>query len=572
MISKPLRVLIVEDSTEDTELLLHELKLSGYNPMYERVDTADGLKAALDQQKWDVVFADHSIPHLKGLAALMLLKERNLDIPFIFVSGPVGEDVAVAALKAGANDYITKGNLKRLIPAVEREIRETEIRRERKQAEKIIQHMAYYDTLTDLPNRNRIYDYLLNAIRADNSKGNPMALLLMDLDRFKEINNTLGHHRGDQLLQAVGKSLRKAVWESDIVARLGGDEFAVLLPRLAAAEHINIVIQKILKTLEAPFVIEGLPIAVEASIGIVLYPNHGSNPDILMQRAEVAMYAAKQTGIVYVIYDAKHDQHSPRRLSLMGELRQAIDSDQLLLHYQPKIDLRTNRVSGVEALTRWQRPQYGFIPPDQFIVPAEQTGLIEPLTRWVLNTALSQCKTWHQAGRPITISVNLSARNLHNPQLPDQVADLLQNHGVASSQLVLEITESAIMVDPAHAMEILTRLSKIGVRLSIDDFGTGYSSLGYLKRLPVQEIKIDKSFVKDMGTDEDDTVIVLSIINLAHNLDLKVVAEGVENQGIRDQLNAFGCDAAQGYFWSHPLPIDEVTRCLDESPWGLAKG
>jgi len=359
--------------------------------------------------------------------------------------------------------------------------------------------------------------------------------------------------------------------EEDTAARLGGDEFAILLPRLAASEHINIVIQKILKSLETPFFIENIPVAVEASIGIALYPDHGINPDSLLQRAEVAMYAAKQSASIYAVYDPKHDQHSPRRLSLMGELRQAIDNNQLLLYYQPKIDLRTNRVNGVEALVRWQHPQHGFIPPDQFIAPAEQTGLIEPFTRWVLNTALRQCKDWHQAGLSLNVSVNLSARNLHNPQLPDQVADLLRNYSLAASQLVLEITESAIMIDPAHAMEILTRLSRLGAHLSIDDFGTGYSSLGYLKRLPVHEIKIDKSFVMDMGKNEDDTVLVLSIINLAHNLGLKVVAEGVENQLIRDQLTAFDCDAAQGYFWSRPLPPADLVKWLGESPWGFTK-
>lgn len=565
----PLRVLIVEDSEDDTALLLRELQRGGYDTIHERVDTPEAMNTALDRQNWDIVFGDYSMPHFNGIAALKLLRGRGFDMPFIFVSGTIGEDAAVAAMKNGAHDYIMKGNMKRLVPAVERELREAKMRQEHKQAEEMVQHMAYYDTLTGLPNRNMLYDRLLNAIRTDAAEGKPMALLLMDLDRFKEINNTLGHHRGDLVLQQVGLRLKRVLFEPDVVARLGGDEFAVLLPRLAVVEHINIVVQKILKALEAPFTIENIPIAVEASIGIALYPDHGGNPDSLLQRADVAMYAAKQTGSGYVIYDAKVDQHSPRRLALMGELRHAIDGNQLILHYQPKIDLRTNHVSGVEALIRWQHPQYGFIPPDQFIVPAEQTGLIEPLTQWVLNTALRQCKAWHQAGLSITVSVNLSARNLHHPQLPDQVTDLLQNYGIAASQLVVEITESAIMVDPVHAMETLKRLNKIGVRISIDDFGTGYSSLGYLKRLPVQEIKIDKSFVMDMGTDEDDTVLVISIINLAHNLGLKVVAEGVEKQEIWEQLAAFGCDAAQGYFWSRPLPPAELTRWLGESPYGL---
>jgi diguanylate cyclase (GGDEF)-like protein len=398
-----------------------------------------------------------------------------------------------------------------------------------------------------------------------------MALLLMDLDRFKEINDTLGHHRGDLLLEQVGTRLKSVLFEPDIVARLGGDEFAILVPKLAATEHINMVIQKVLRALEAPFVIEGLPIAVEASIGIALYPDHGANPDSLMQRADVAMYAAKQSGSGYIIYDPKHDQHSPRRLALMAELRQAIENDQLSLHYQPKIDLKTNRVIGVEALVRWQHQQYSFIPPDQFIIPAERTGLIRPLTLWVLNTGLRQYQVWHQAGMEISMAVNLSARNLQDAQLPEQIAELARTCGVASGLLELEITESAIMADPTHAMEVLTRLRGMGIRISIDDFGTGYSSLGYLKKLPVDEIKIDKSFVIGMAEDKDDVVMVLSIINLAHNLGLKVVAEGVENQETLNQLAAFGCDEAQGYFWSHPLPAAELTRWLGESPWGLKR-
>ncbi len=567
----PLRVLIVEDSREDTVLLLWELEHGGYQTTHERVDTADALNAALDRQTWDVVFGDYSMPHFNGVAALKLVREKGLDLPFIFVSGTIGEDIAVEAMKAGAQDYIMKGNLKRLLPAVERELREAAVRREHKQAEATIQHMAYYDTLTNLPNRNMLYERLLNAIRTDSGEGKSMALLLMDLDRFKEINDTLGHHRGDLLLQQVGSRLRSVLWAPDIVARLGGDEFAILLPRLAAAADVNVVVQKILKALEAPFPIEGLPIAVEASIGIALYPDHGGNPDSLLQRADVAMYAAKKSG-GYVIYDAQHDQHSPRRLALLGELRHAIDRDQLLLHYQPEIDFTTRRVRGVEALARWQHPEHGFIPPDQFIPSAEQTGLIKPLTRWVLDMALRQCEAWRRAGIRLDMAVNLSARNLHDPQLPDQVTELLKTYGVAPAVLKLEITESAIMADAGRAMDILTRLRDIGVRLSIDDFGTGYSSLGYLDRLPVDEIKIDRSFTMDLLGNGNGAMIVPCTIDLGHRLGLHVVAEGVEDQEVWNRLAALGCDAAQGYHLSRPLPAEALTHWLRESAWGLRKG
>ena len=565
---KPLRVLIVEDSENDAELLLRELRRGGYEPTHERVDTAEAMNTSLDRQAWDIAFGDYSMPHFNGVAALKLLRGRGLDIPFIFVSGTIGEDTAVEAMRNGANDYIMKGNLKRLIPAVERELREAETRRAHTEAEKMIQHMAYYDALTGLPNRNMIYDRLLNAIRINADAGKSFALLLMDLDQFKEINDTLGHHRGDLLLQQVGLRLQAALRPSDIVARLGGDEFAVMLP-LSGSGDAELVAQKVMKALEPPFMIEGLPVAVEASIGIAIYPDHGANPDSLMQRADVAMYAAKKTGSGFIIYDAEHDRHSPRRLALMGELRQAIEHNHLFLHYQPKIDLKTRRIIGVEALARWKHPEHGFIPPDKFIPPAEQTGLIKPLTLWIFNKAQRRCLAWRREGKQLTMSVNLSARNLLDPHLPDQLAKLMQTSSGASEGLELEITESAIMADPARALESITRLRALGIRFSIDDFGIGYSSLAYLKKLPVDSIKIDKSFVINMSQSQNDAIIVRSTVDLAHNLGLKVIAEGVENKDLWDRLSALGCDEAQGYYMARPMPADDLTRWVDESPWGL---
>ncbi|HEY4485715.1 MAG TPA: EAL domain-containing protein [Nitrospiria bacterium] len=694
--STPIRVLIVEDSEDDAALLVGELHRGGYEPACERVETAEAMKAALDRQPWDIVIVDYILPHFGGLAALKILQEKGLDMPFIVVSGSIGEDIAVAAMKAGAHDYIMKDNPARLIPAIERELKDVEERRRRKRAEEqhrqseerfrqiaesirevfwmtnpdknemlyispgyetiwgrtckdlyehpeswletihpedrdrvlkaamekqgqgtydeeyrilqpddsvrwirdrafpvrdesgrvyritgiaeditdrrkaeeMVQRIAFYDTLTGLPNRNMLYDRLLNAIRTGGDEGRPMALLLMDLDRFREINDTLGHHRGDILLQQVGSRLQGALRPSDIVARLGGDEFAVVLP-LAGSKDAALVADKILKALEPPFIIEGLPIVVEASIGLALYPDHGGNPDSLMQRADVAMYAAKRTGEGCIIYETKHDLHSPRRLALMGELRRAIEQDQLFLHYQPKIDLKTRQVIGVEALARWKHPEHGFVPPDQFIPSAEKTGLIKPLTLWVFSTAQRQCLTWHRAGKSLTVSINLSARNLHDPELPDHLAKLIETCGGKSDRLELEITESAIMADPARALEAITRLRAVGIRFAIDDFGTGYSSLAYLKKLPVDTIKIDKSFVIHMAQDENDAVIVRSTIELGHNLGLKVVAEGVENKEAWNMLAALGCDAAQGYYMCRPIPGEELTRWFGESPWGL---
>jgi diguanylate cyclase (GGDEF)-like protein len=563
----PIRVLIVEDSEDDAQLLVRELRRGGYDPTHERVDTPQAMNAALDGGTWDIVFSDYTMPHFSGTAALALLRERGLDLPFIFLSGTIGEDTAVAAMKAGAHDYIMKGSLKRLVPAVDRELREAEVRLERRQADEMIRYLAYHDGLTNLPNRTLLLDRLQQAILAGQREKKSVAFLLMDLDRFKEINDTLGHHRGDLLLQQVGKRIRDMLRESDTIARLGGDEFAMLFPGTSMKGAL-LAAQKILESLESPFVIEGITINMEASIGAATFPEHGANADTLMQRADVAMYMAKQTGSGYAVYDPRFDLHSPRRLALMGELRSAIQDGQLFLYYQPKIDLRTRRMMGVEALVRWQHPEHGFIPPDQFIAPAERTGLIKPLTFFVLNAALQQWKNWHQAGWEIPIAVNLSARNLQDPQLQDQITEMLETYDVVSGFLGLEITESVIMADPTHAMETLKYFSQLGISRSIDDFGTGYSSLGYLKKLPVDEIKIDRSFVMDMAVDEDDAVIVRSTIDLAHNLGLSVVAEGVENQETWDRLAALGCDAAQGYHISRPMPSEELTRWLGESPYG----
>jgi EAL domain-containing protein (putative c-di-GMP-specific phosphodiesterase class I) len=352
------------------------------------------------------------------------------------------------------------------------------------------------------------------------------------------------------------------------VARLGGDEFAVLLA-MAEAKDVNATVQEIMKALERPFLIGSLPIRIEGGIGIALYPEHGTEAGTLFQRADIALNTAKRTGISYSVYDPAQDKHSPQRLSLMSELHHAIEHDELLLFYQPKIGMQSRSIIGVEALVRWKDPERGLIPPDQFILPAEQTGLIHPMTQWVLNAAMRQCLAWHQAGIEINVSANLSARNLLDGGLPDQITQLIKTYQISPGWMVFEITESAIMADPARAQEILLKLNEMGIRLSIDDFGTGYTSLSYLTKLPVKEIKIDRAFVMNMTKNKSDAVIVRSTIDLAHNLDLDVVAEGVENQEHWDQLASLGCDAAQGYYMGKPMPAADLNSWFKESPWGF---
>jgi len=428
--------------------------------------------------------------------------------------------------------------------------------------------LAMTDALTGLPNRMLLHDRLRQALALAQRDGTSLALLLMDLDRFKEVNDTLGHHYGDILLQQVGARVRAALRVSDTVARLGGDEFAVILPTADEA-GAALAARNILDALEPPVIVDGHALDIRASIGVALCPQHGDDAPALLRRADVAMYVAKRARGGLSIYHEEHDHHSPRRLALMTELRQSLDDDGLQLHYQPLVDLSLSRVTAVEALLRWPHPTHGFIAPDQFIPLAEHTDLIVPLTRWVLETAIRQCAAWRHAGLHLGMSINLSARVLHDSRLPDIVRLLLSHADVTPDRITLEITESALMDDPDQALDVLNRLDRIGVRMSIDDFGAGYSSLSYLKRLPVHDIKIDKSFVLGLGatTNLKDAAIVRSVIAMARALSLKVVAEGVEQREVWDVLRALGCDMAQGYYMSRPLPPAELEQWLRSCAW-----
>ena len=441
---------------------------------------------------------------------------------------------------------------------------------ERKRLAEQLRHQAFHDPLTGLPNRALLRDRAAQAIRDADRELVPAALALIDLDRFKEVNDTLGHHFGDQLLVQVGQRLATALREDDTVARLGGDEFAVVLGRIETIDAAVGVAKKLQAAFTEPFALEGLSLEMEASIGVALYPDHASDPEELLRHADIAMYAAKRTHAGFALFDPAQDEHSPRRLALLGELRRAIEGQQLLLYYQAKVETRTGRVVGVEALVRWQHPEHGLVAPDEFIPLAEHTGLISPLTYYVLDMALRQCSLWRQAGHELSVAVNLSVRRLLDLEFPTEVAGLLDRYQLPAHSLVLEITESTIMADPAHALQVLGRLNAMGVQLSIDDFGTGYSSLSYLKKFPVTTLKIDQSFVSDVATNAadasstSDAVIVRSTVDLGRNLGLRVVAEGVEDLITWQQLNALGCDAIQGYYVGRPVAADDLTNLLQQ--------
>jgi diguanylate cyclase (GGDEF)-like protein len=426
------------------------------------------------------------------------------------------------------------------------------------------EHQALHDALTGLPNRTLFHDRIDQALRQSKRERVIGAVLLIDLNRFKEVNDTLGHQKGDLLLKEIGGRLGEALRESDTIARLGGDEFGVLLPGVGTGWGAVSAAEKIRSALEPDLFIDGLPVHVDASVGIALYPQHGDDVDTLLQHADVAMYEAKRTHSGHEIYSVEHDPYNPVRLAMVGQLRKALEDGQVILHYQPKVDLENGTIVGAEALVRWQHPDRGLIPPADFVPMAERTGLIRPLSRYVLDHALRQCGEWRDAGLDLTVSVNLSARNLLDPSLPDDVTRLLTKWGIPESLLELEITESTIMIDPKLAMEVLARLHAMGIGLSIDDFGTGYSSLVYLKELPVDELKIDRTFVARMSSNRGDAFIVRSTIDLAHNLQLKVVAEGVEDQDTMDELTRLGCNTAQGFHLSRPLPPAQFASWLAE--------
>ncbi len=423
-------------------------------------------------------------------------------------------------------------------------------------------HLAMHDALTGLPNRALFRERLGQAILAAAREDTKVAVILMDLDRFKDVNDTLGHQNGDVLLNEIGGRLRSILRRSDTAARLSGDEFAILLrnmPDFAAFSHAA---EKILKSLNEPFVVQGITLDVRASLGIAVYPNHGEDADTLIQRADVAMYLAKGAHTGFEVYAAERDEYSRTRLALVGELRQAIEQRELDVHYQPKVHLCTGRVTGVEALARWTHPVKGVIRPDDFIPLAEEAGLIRELTPWVLDTALAQCRLWQDAGLDLEVAVNLSVRNL-DLQLPHHIARLLDKHQLPPDKLVLEMTESTIMAHPLRALEVVDQLTAMGVILAIDDFGTGYSSLAYLARLPVKEIKIDRSFVLGIA-EQNNAVIVRSTVDLAGNLGLRVVAEGVETEETWMTLRQLGCEFAQGYYLGKPCSGEELSAWLRE--------
>ncbi|MDP2828002.1 MAG: EAL domain-containing protein [Sulfuricellaceae bacterium] len=423
-------------------------------------------------------------------------------------------------------------------------------------------HHAHHDPLTGLPNRLLLMERIVQAIDRSKQNRRPCAILIMDLNRFKEVNDTLGHHFGDLLLIELSTRLQNYIGHSDMLGRLGGDEFGFVLEG-QSAENPTAFCQHALQQVERPFDVETHSLSIGGSIGIALYPVHGTEPSSLLQHADIAMYEAKRQGKGYMQYEAGLDRHSLDRLTIMSSLKSPDLREQLFVFYQPKIDLLSGRVCGLEALVRWNHPTLGLVSPDDFIPVAERAGVMKQITLWVLNTVLSKKQEWQSLGIHIDVAVNLSVRNLCDETLPQEISQILDSHYVPASSIILEVTETSMMTNPKLAQEILVKLHDLGLQLAIDDFGTGYSSLAYLKSLPASEIKIDKSFVIDMTHDETDAIIVHSTIALAHNMGYRVVAEGVETAESLEMLQVLGCDVAQGFYFSEPMRSGQVPAWVE---------
>ncbi len=563
---KKLTILYIEDSKTDVDLVYSRFLSEGFSCQITRVDTQEAFKEQLTKGPYDLILADYYLPLFDGLSALFITKEANVKIPFIFVTGILSEEKLVESLKNGATDYVSKNRLDRLAPVVERALKEVDDAKKRTEAEAMVKRMAYYDTTTSLPNRNSLETRIDEVVVASMRAGEKMSLLLINIERFREVNQALGYNLGDQLLMQVGKRL--AVFSQDMLSRVGGDEFSLVLPK-TAEDGATQVAEKILAGMEEPFQIGQIPISLDVNIGISCFPDHGTTAKSLIQQAEVAMYLSRETHDGYQVYSFDQDRHSPFRIGLMGEMRSAIDRGEMFLAYQPKVRLQTKTVVGVEGLIRWRHREHGILSPNQFIPVSERTGLVRHIAQWSLSTALRQCRAWYQADLKVPVAVNFSARNLFDKSLIVYIHDLIARAGIPPSLLEIEITESHMIENLPRSLNFLKELKQSGVRLCLDDFGTGYAQMGYMKELPVDDVKIDRSFIIAMKENAKDRIIVRSIIDLAHALGHQVIAEGVEDPVILERLTEMGCDVAQGHYICAPLPLEEVNPWLMTSPWKL---
>ena len=564
---QPISMLIVDDSEDDAYLLYSEMASRGVKVGFRRVDTAGDMSLALEKNDWDLIICDHSMPGFDALTALEILKQSGKDIPFIIYSGHISDQAAYSAMGKGVNDYIQKGNLARLIPVIERELKGAAARSAVRQADTRIMELANFDKLSSLPNHNAFCARVTESIAEYETSGSlPCGTLLyIDLDRFLRINSSFGYETGNEILRQASARLKACVADSGaILARFGGDEFGIYCPGLTERASAQSLAEQLKQVFEAPFMHTGIELYLTCSVGIALMPDDGRQVYDLLMNAETAMATAKRGGgNGFCFYVREMNANSAERIAMESELRHAVERDELFLQFQPCVDAATLKTIGVEALVRWRHPERGLIPPDRFIPIADESGLIVDIGEWVLRQSCCQAKGWHDQGyADLSVSVNVSAVQFAQPRLLDTVNRALADAGLQPQALTLEITESVIMHDAESAVGMLRALKHMGVRISIDDFGTGYSSLSYLKRFPIDILKIDKSFVHTLGINDEDTAIVHAIMALAKSLRLVTIAEGVETVRQVEMLQKAQCDLFQGFHFSQPLDSDRLTERL----------
>jgi diguanylate cyclase (GGDEF)-like protein len=567
-----IKILLVDDD-EDDYIVTKELLAEVEEREYE-LEWASSYKDALEligSKQYDVFLFDYNLGAHSGLDLLREVINHDCTSPVVMLTGQGNNETDIEAMNAGAVDYLSKSEINSYL--LDRSVRYAI---KNKKAEDRILHMAYYDSLTNLPNRALFNDRLKQALAHGERNSSNLAVLFLDLDNFKRINDTFEHRAGDLLLQGISDRIIKCLRTSDTVsrpfqnsisntvARLGGDEFTILLSEIESAESAAKVAQRVLTSITYPFLIEGHEVYISGSIGIAIYPLDGEDADHLLRNADTAMYHAKEQGKNnFQFYKQSMNASAFERLMMENSLRKAIEHQELLLYYQPRMELSTNRVVSTEALIRWQHPELGLFPPGKFIPLAEDTGLIIPIGEWVLNTACKQNWTWQQGGKSDThmaVSLNISGEQFKHSSLIQVVEKVLHDSGLPPASLELEITETVIMKDAESTIKMLEKLKSMGVQLSMDDFGTGYSSFNYLKKFPLDIVKIDRSFVQDVTKNKEDATIVKAMIAMAHSLNLRVVAEGVETGEQLQFLRENGCDEMQGYLLSPPVPVDEVTN------------
>ncbi len=563
------RVLLVEDSNLDAQMLADRIGEARYTDFrVQRVDCLSRAIEALAQEPFDIILLDLTLPDSSGVATLHRIHERAAatETPIVVITGNSDEAMALEAVKIGAQDYLIKGEFgaRALIRTIQHAIERQRMLLDLNSAHERERFLATHDPLTGLPNRYLFNDRVAQALASATRREEWLGVIFLDLDRFKTINDTLGHSAGDRLLQGVARRLTSSVRKDDTAARLSGDEFTILLPSIAQAIDAAKVAANVKAALARPFRLEDTELFVTASLGVAIFPNDGEDGETLVKNADTAMYSAKESGGDNChFYSSQMNTSSLRHLSLENQLRRAVENDQLQLHFQPTVDGRSGLIVGAEALARWHNEEFGTVPPGEFIPIAEERGLIAPLGAWVLRAACEQNRRWREAGHPpIRVAVNVSPRQFWHTDFREFVARTLEEAALDGESLGLEITESCLMHDVGATVDMLSTIKDLGVKLYVDDFGTGYSSLGVLRQLPVDCLKIDQVFVNDAVEDPGASQVTTAIIALANNLGLQTIAEGVETPEQRDYLLERNCVTMQGYYFARPLPPEEFARLL----------